>query len=212
MWSIILLFFLFGGCHRSSVDVKELISSQSNSYIYMNINCCQICKNDTVEVCYPYNDIVYCLKEDSLTRHLCEKIDDYILKGEIVALPENHFLLRQAITPDPSVDSVYALGYEQLLQEYFFCYNEQNKENSCCLDWLHSACENSVYFGHRSTPCYYKEGDSIMDENKQNYIISLLYKNHIYCTLDENGNICLLKHNLKEKDIVHIPSPIVEIR
>lgn len=210
---IILLALLFGGCRSSTTDVKELISLRpEDSELFVSVRCVQIGKNDTMEVCYPFHDLKYCLNEDSITRPLSDKIEDYVLNSEVLLLPENHFLLQKTIVPDSSVDSVYGLGYKQLLREYFFCVNELKKETSCYLDWLHSPCGNSVYFGHWSTPCYFKEGDQIMDDSKQNYIISLLYKNNIYCMLDENGNICLLNCNLQKEDIVHIPFPIVEIR
>lgn len=204
---------LFGGCSSSTTGVKELISLHSeDSELFVSVRCVQIGKNDTMEICYPYHDLVYCLNKDSITQPLCERIEDFVLDGEVLLLPENHFLLQQTIVHDTSVDSIYALGYKQLLREYFFCRNELDKEKCCCLDWLRSACGNSVYFGHWSTPCYFKEGDQIMDDSKQNYIISLLYKHNIYCMLDENGNVCLLNCNLKKEDIIHIPFPIVEIR
>ncbi len=208
---IVLLLICLGGCRHSSTGVKDLIDLPFGS-VYVNIHCTQSGKNDTMELCYTYDDIVYGLEEDSLTLHLCNKIDDYILKGELLVLPENHFLLQRTIIPDSSVDSIYSLGYNRLFREYFFCYDNLKKERSCCLDWLHSACGNSVYFGHWRTPYYYKDGDDIMDDNKQKYIISLLYKNNIFCMMDENGNIRLLDCNMKKEDFYHIPFPIVEIR
>ena len=194
---IILLFVLFsGGCRPSSTSVKELISSNLFSELYVSIQCTQIEGGDTMIICYPYIDLVYSLEEDSSTKDLSCNIADYVFNGKIMTLPQGHFLLQQVVFHNTSVDSIYALGYKRLLQEYFFCHNELDKEKCCCLDWLHSACGNSVYFGHRNTPCYYKEGDKIMDDNKQYYIISLLYKHNIYCILDENGNVCLLNCNL----------------
>lgn len=210
---IIVCVLLFGGCYSSTTGVKELISLRpEDSELFVSVRCVQIGKNDTMEVCYPYHDLVYCLSKDSVTQPLSDRIEDFVLDNEVLLLPENHFLLRQAIVSDPSVDSVYSFGYKQLLREYFFCINEPEKETSCYLDWLHSSCGNSVYFGHRSTPCYYKEGDKIMDDNKQHYIISLLYKQNIYCMLDENGNLCLLNYNLKKEDFKPIPFPTIEIR
>ena len=211
-FGIILIALLIDGCRSSTMSVKDLLSLSENSNFFVSVRCVQIGKNDTMDICCLYHDLVYVLEEDSLTQHLCNTIEDYVLNGRAFILPENHYLLQQAIVPDISIDSVYTLGYERLLREYFFCHNELDKEISCCLDWLHSACGNSVYFGHRSTPCYYKEGDEIMDYNKQDYIISLLYKHNIYCTLDDNGNICLWNINLKKEDFYHIPFPIVEIR
>jgi hypothetical protein len=208
---IILIVLLFGGCHSSTTSIKDLLDLHFGS-VYICVRCVQIGQNDTVEVCYSFEGMKYCLSEDSLTRALSDKIEKYVLDGEVLLLPEGHFLLQKAIHPIPTVDSVYCLGYKQLLREYFFCVNELKKETSCYLDWLHSACGNSVYFGHRSTPCYYKDGDNIMEDNMQYYIISLLYKNNIYCMLDENGNVCLLNCNLKKEDITHIPFPTIEIR
>ena len=211
VWFTTLLVIIFEGCHPSpsSLSAKDLYSS---SLLYVCIRCVQMGRNDTMEVCYPYSSLVYILDQDSSTKQLCTDISNHILNGEILVLPENHPLLRKTIIPDSSVDSIYALGYNQLLRKFFFCYDELNKENCCCMDWLHSACGNSVYFGHWSTPCYYKEGDSIMNFEKQYYIISLLYKNNIYCSLDENGNIHLSNNNLKKEDFIHIPFPTVEIR
>lgn len=211
---IILITLLIEGSCSSTTSVEEVddYTYKKDSELFVSVRCVQIGKNDTMDICYPYHDLVYQLEEDSLTHHLCNTIEDYVLNGRTLVLPENHFLLQKAIVPDMSIDSVYMLGHERLLREYFFCHNELDKERSCCLDWLHSACGNSVYFGHRSTPCYYKEGDEIMDDNKIYYIISLLYKHKIYCMLDDNGNICLLNTNLKEEDFYHIPFPIVEIR
>lgn len=51
-----------------------------------------------------------------------------------------------------------------------------------------------------------------MDERKLSYIVSLLFKKGIYCSLDDNGNIRLMNTNLTLHDIVEIPYPIVEIR
>lgn len=214
VWCAILWVLVFGGCRTdppSNMSIKDLIDLPYGE-IYVNIRCAKIGSSDTVDVCYPYHDILYSLAEDSLTQHLCKTINNYLLGGEVLMLPENHFLLQQVSIPDPTVDSVFMIGYKQLLHEYFFCHNELDKERSCCLDWLHSACGNSVYFGHRSTPCYYRDGDDIMEQHKQHYIISLLYKNNIWCMQDENGNICLLNCNLKKEYFYHIPFPIVEIR
>ena len=212
IWGIVLFLLTLEGCHHSYTHVKDM-TDFIYSYVYVNIRCCQIDSKDTIEICYPYEDIKYLLVEDSRTQHLLNKIDDYVSGGEVLPLPEGHSLLEQAVSPESSIDSIYALGgYKRLLRGYFFCHNELNKESSCCLDRLHSACENSVYFGHRTTPCYYKTGDEIMDKNKEHYIIYLLYKNNIYCMLDSNGNICLLNCNLKKEDFIHIPFPIVEIR
>ena len=211
-WSLILLVFILGGCRPSSpIGIKDLLDFPYRE-VYVNVRCTQIGKNDTMDICYPYGDLVYSLGEDSLTKYLGNKIADYVLNGKVLVLPENHFLLQHAVVQDYSIDSIYALGYGRLLQTYFFCHNELDKERSCCIDWLHSACGNSVYFGHRSSPCYYKDGDEIMNNKKQDYIISLLYKHNIYCLLDENGNVCLLNYNLKKEDFNHIPFPIVEIR
>ena len=211
-WIVLPLVLFLGGCRPSTKSVQELISSNQFSELYVNIQCTQIGESDTMDICYPYRDLAYSLEKDSSTKHLSSKIDDCILKGKVLILPKGHFLLQQAVVHDTSVDSIYASGYKQLLREYFFCHNEIDKEKCCCLDWLHSACGNSVYFGHWSTPCYYKEGDKIMDDNKQHYIISLLYKHNIYCMLDENGNVCLLNCNLKKEDFKYIPFPAVEIR
>ena len=206
------MFFIIEGCRHSTVSVKDLISSDLYSEIYVNLRCIQIGKTDTIDICYPYADIMCCLEEDRATQHLCSHIDDYVLGREILMLPESHFLLKQAIVPNSYVDFVYAQGVKQLLKEFFFCYNELDKENCCCLDMIHSACGSSAYFGHWSTPCYAREDDNIMDNSKQQYIISLLYKNNIYCLLDANGNIRLLNYNLKKEDFIHIPYPVIEIR
>ena len=65
-----------------------------------------------------------------------------------------------------------------------------------CLDRVHSACGSSVYYGHSSTPAFYRESDEVMDERKLSYIVSLLFKKGIYCSLDDNGNIRLMNTNL----------------
>lgn len=209
---IILLMLIFGGCHQApSTDVKDLLDLPYGS-VFVIVRCAQIDKNDTMEICCPFQSLEYCLEEDSITQPLCDRIEDFVLNGEVLFLPEKHALLQNTIIPDLCVDSVYKLGYNHLLQQFFFTTDELKKETSCYLDRLHSACGNSVYFGHKSTPCYYREGDSIMDDYKQKYIISLLYKNNIFCMLDENGNICLLNCNLKREDIIHIPFPVVECR
>ena len=111
-------------------------------------------------------------------------------------------------------DTVSDPAYRALLHHYFFFYADGvSVENLyACLDRVHSACGSSVYYGHSSTPAFYRESDEVMDERKLSYIVSLLFKKGIYCSLDDNGNIRLMNTNLTLHDIVEIPYPIVEIR
>ena len=104
---VILITLLIEGSCSSTMSVKDSISLCSeNSELFVSVRCVQIGKNDTMDICYPYHDLVYQLEEDSLTHHLCNTIEDYVLNGRTLVLPENHFLLQKAIVPDMSIDPV----------------------------------------------------------------------------------------------------------
>lgn len=224
---------LFVGCREQTDALENFVTSHTErENLYVNIRACiQTNPYDTLDICNIYSDIVCSLELDSSTQHLSHSINDYILTNNVMVLPAHHSLLDDIIYPDNEVDSIYKQGgYSQLIKKYFFGVDEVIKENDdgtieqchVYLDYVRSACGNSVYFGSllypefRSkyvfTPYCKKEDDSIMDINKQKYIISLLYKNKIYCKIEENFNIRLLEYNLNIKDIRNIAFPIIEVR
>ncbi len=214
----------------------ETLMDDNNLYVMLYISQ----DNDSLDidsVCLPVSGIVSELANNPSTKSMATDMNllkQSIISGQPLALPNGHGLFDDALRSNVEVDSIYAKGYEKrnhrflgvendtvsdpayraLLHHYFFFYADGvSVENLyACLDRVHSACGSSVYYGHSSTPAFYRESDEVMDERKLSYIISLLFKKGIYCSLDDNGNIRLLNANLTLHDIVEIPYPIVEIR
>ena len=214
----------------------ETLMDDNNLYVMLYISQ----DNDSLDidsVCLPVSGIVSELANNPSTKSMATDMNllkQSIISGQPLALPNGHGLFDDALCSNVEVDSIYAKGYEKrnhrslgvendtvsdpayraLLHHYFFFYADGvSVENLyACLDRVHSACGSSVYYGHSSTPAFYRESDEVMDERKLSYIISLLFKKGIYCSLDDNGNIRLLNANLTLHDIVEIPYPIVEIR
>ncbi len=213
-----LCLFLIGtiiySCCPQQKKLDDLLSAYPYLFVVMNV-CFNNDSSIVRQVCYPFNDIIYLLGTDSMTTNLVEDINNFkqtIIKGEAITLPTEHSLLKTVINDDREVDSIFIFGYKALLEKYFFCYNEFDKIHCCCYNQLHSSCDNSVYFGHWSTPYYIKDGDVVYDDNQKFYVISLLFQNNIYCNMDSNGNIHLLKYNLYSEDFSRIPFPNIEIR
>lgn len=233
--TVLLLVLVQSACSVRG-SALETLMDDNNLYVMLYISQ----DNDSLDidsVCLPVGGIVSELANNPSTKSMATDMNllkQSIISGQPLALPNGHGLFDDALRSNVEVDSIYAKGYEKrnhrflgvendtvsdpayraLLHHYFFFYADGvSVENLySCLDRVHSACGSSVYYGHSSTPAFYRESDEVMDERKLSYIISLLFKKGIYCSLDDNGNIRLLNANLTLHDIVEIPYPIVEIR
>lgn len=232
----LLLVLVQSACSVRGSALEALMDDDTDLYVMLYISQ----DNNSLDidsVCLPVSGIVSELANNPSTKNMATDMNllqQSIISGQPLALPNGHGLFDDALCCNVEVDSIYAKGYEKrnhrflgvendtvsdpayraLLHHYFFFYADGvSVENLyVCLDRVHSACGSSVYYGHSSTPAFYRESDEVMDERKLSYIVSLLFKKGIYCSLDDNGNIRLMNTNLTLHDIVEIPYPIVEIR